>query len=122
MKTAAGCCKFCGQIMTLQVPESFTAAMIDEEATKKCSCPEASAETKMNESIANAEGAIREFFKEREVLEVLQDLLMSAVVPLAKGQISKVSIAKGGYVGTMKPGKEGIKISLKYTTEESIES
>ena len=47
---------------------------------------------------------------------------MSAVVPLAKGQISKVSIAKGGYVGTMKPGKEGIKISLKYTTEESIES
>lgn len=122
MKTETGVCKYCGQIMTLQVPESFSQDVIDEEATRKCSCPEAVAETKMNESITNAEGAIKEFFAEREGLEDLEDLLMSAVVPLAKGRISKVSIAKGGYVGTMKPGKEGIKISLKYTTEESIES
>lgn len=122
MKTETGVCKYCGQIMTLQVPESFSQDVIDEEATRKCSCPEAIAETKMNESIANAEGAIKEFFAEREGLEDLEYLLKSAVVPLAKGRISKVSIAKGGYVGTMKPGKEGIKISLKYTTEESIES
>ena len=108
--------------MTLQVPEEFSQDVIDEEATKKCSCPEAKAETMLNESIANTEGAIREFFKDKEGLDALKDLLMSAVVPLAKGSISKMAVAKGGYVGSMKPGKKGIVISLKYTTEESVES
>ena len=122
MKTATGVCKYCGQIMTLQVPEAFTQETIDEEATKKCSCPEAIAETRLSENIANTEGAIRDFFKDKKELEVLEEMLLSSVVPIAKGQISKVAIAKGGYVGTMKPGKEGIKISLEYTTEESIES
>ena len=67
MKTATGTCKYCGQITTLEVPERFTQEMIDEEAVKKCDCPEAKAFTKQQETIAAAEGMIKDFFDGRMV-------------------------------------------------------
>ena len=79
MKTATGTCKFCGQIATLQVPEGFTQAIIDEEATKKCDCPEAQAFTKQQEEIANAEGMIKEFFKDREGMQKIKELLQTPI-------------------------------------------
>ena len=122
MKTATGVCKYCGQTAALEVPESFTQEMIDEEAVKKCDCPEAKAFTKQQETIANAEGMIREFFKDKESLEAIKTLLLGAVEPLAKHEIGSISISKNGYTGAMKPSKDGIKVSLKYTTVDSVES
>lgn len=122
MKTATGACKFCGQIMTLEVPDKFTQEDIDQEATKKCNCPEAEAITKQQEMIASAEGMIRDFFRDREGMDAIKLLLLSAVEPIAKGEIGAISISKGGYTGTMKPGKDSIKVSLKYTTVDSVES
>jgi len=122
MKTATGTCKYCGQIATLQVPEEFTQEIIDEEATKKCDCPEAQAFTKQQEEIANAEGMIKDFFKDREGMQKIKDILLSAVEPLAKSEIGAISISKDGYTGSMKPTKDGIKVSLKYTTVDSVES
>lgn len=122
MKTATGTCKYCGQITTLEVPERFTQEEIDEEAVKKCDCPEAKAITKLEETIASAEGAIKEFFKGRDGMDAIKSLLLQSVEPLARSEISGISISKGGYTGTMKPGKDGIKVSLKYTTVDSIES
>ena len=39
-----------------------------------------------------------------------------------KGEIGAISISKGSYTGTMKPGKDTIKVSLKCTTVDSVES
>lgn len=122
MKTATGVCKFCGQTAALEVPEKFTQEMIDEEAVKKCDCPEARTFTKQQETIASAEGMIKDFFEEREGMDAIKDLLLSAVEPIARHEIGGISISKGGYTGTMKPGKDGIKVSLKYATVESVES
>ena len=122
MKTATGVCKYCGQIMTLEVPESFTQDDIDQEVEKKCSCPEAKAFWKIEGNIACTESTIREFFKDKEGMDAIQNLLLNATRPLAEGKIGKITITKGGYTGSMKPTKDGIKISLKYTTEDSVES
>lgn len=122
MKTATGTCKYCGQITTLEVPERFTQEEIDEEAVKKCDCPEAKAFTKQQETIAAAEGMIKDFFDGKEGMSAIMELLLSAVEPLAKHEIGQISISRGGYTGTMKPGKEGIKVQLKYTTVDSVES
>lgn len=122
LKTTTGECRFCGQIITLEIPKSFTQEEINEEATKLCKCPEAERYTRVQENIANTEGMIRNFFEHKKGLEILKDMLMSAVKPLAEGQITKITISRGEYTGTMKPSKEGVKLLLKYSTEESIES
>ena len=122
LKQVQGECKFCGQFIALEVPQSFDGAEINEEATKKCKCPEAEKYTRTQENIANTEGMIKNFFEHRTGLEVLKDMLLGAVKPLAEGQITKITIGRGEYTGTMKPSKDGIKLSLKYSTEDSVES
>ena len=122
MKTVTGTCKYCGQTVALEVPESFTQDVIDEEAVKRCDCPEAKAYTKQQETIASAEGMIRDFFSDREGMQAVKDLLLSAVKPLAENAIGSISISKDGYTGSMKPTKDGVKVSLKYTTVDAVES
>ena len=122
LKQVQGVCRFCGQYIALEVPESFTQEDIDEEAIKKCKCPEAEKYTRTQENIAYTEGMIKNFFEHRTGLEVIKDMLIGAVKPLAEGQITKITIGRGEYTGTMKPSKDGIKLSLKYSTEDSIES
>ena len=122
MKSVDGVCRFCGQFMVLEVPESYTQEMTDEEATKKCKCPEAKAYTRMEENIANAEGAIRQIFKDRTELETVRDILFNAVRPMAEESIGKISISKGADTCSMKPTKDGIRISIKRTTEDAIEA
>ncbi len=122
MKTVTGVCKFCGQSVAMEVPAGFTQKEIDEEAIRKCDCPEAQAFTKQQEEIANAEGMIKTFFEKREGMETVKDLLLSAVKPLAENSIGAITISKDGYTGSLKPTKDGIKVSLKYTTVDSMES
>ena len=122
MKTVTGTCKYCGQTVALEVPESFTQDVIDEEAVKRCDCPEAKAYTKQQETIASAEGMIKDFFSDREGMQAVKDLLLSAVKPLAENAIGSISISKDGYTGSMKPTKDGVKVSLKYTTVDAVES
>lgn len=121
MTTRTGTCRFCGQIATLELPERFTQEEIDQEAVKRCDCPEARAYTKQQEMIASAEGTIKEFFKDREGMDAIKNLLLGAVEPMTRQEISAISISKGGYTGNMKPGKDSIKIQLKYTTVDSVE-
>lgn len=122
MKTATGVCKFCGQTAALEVPEEFTQEMIDEEAVRKCDCPEAQAFTKQQEMIASGEGIVKDFFKDREEMEGMKKLLLSAVELIARHEIDSVSIPRGGFKAVLKPGKNGIKLSLSHTTVDSVES
>lgn len=122
MKTTTGACKYCGQIMTLKVPESFTQEDIDQEVEKKCSCPEAKAFWKIEENIACTESTIRDFFEDKDGMDAIRNLLLGATRPLAEGKIGKLIITKGKYTASMKLTKDKIKVSLKYTTVESVES
>ena len=121
-KTVQGKCRFCGQYIALEVPAVYNKQDIEEEATVRCTCPEAVKFAKTQENIANTEGMIRNFFEHKHGLDNLKEMLLSSVKPLAEGQITKITIQKGEYTGTMKPSKDGIKLSLKYSTEDSVES
>lgn len=117
-----GKCRFCGQYMALEVPGSFSETDIEEEATRHCDCPEAKAYSGLWENIANTEGMIKDFFEGRDDLTIMKDMLLTAVQPLAEHNITKITISKGSYTGIMKPSKEDIKLSLKNSTEDVIES
>lgn len=122
MTSKQGQCKFCKQFMAIEVPDSWEQDEIDEAVSDQCDCPQAKAKQKINDNIANTEAAIKNFFEHKHDLKELKDLLLTMVRPMAEGSISRVAIGKGEYVGSMKPAKDGIKITLKYSTEDSIES
>ncbi len=121
MTTKEGTCKYCGQIKLMNIPETFNQEDIDDEATRACDCAEARAYTKREENIAGAESGIRDLFKDLEELNDVKKLMLDAVRPVAESKISKISISKGRYTAGMKPGKDAIKVSLKYTEEETRE-
>lgn len=122
MKNVQGQCRYCKQFMAIEVPDIWEQDEIDEAVTDQCDCPEAKAKQRIADNIANTEAAIKNFFKYKNDLNGLRDLLLMMVKPLAEGSISRVSIGKDDYIGSMRPTKDGIKITLKYSTEDSIES
>lgn len=38
MKQATGVCKYCGQVMTIEVPDSYSQEDVDIEVRKRCDC------------------------------------------------------------------------------------
>ena len=64
MKDAIGTCMYCKQTMTIKVPDSYKQVDIDNEVSKKCSCPEATEIAKRESAINLAEQEIKTFFKE----------------------------------------------------------
>ena len=122
MKTATGVCKFCGQQAALEVPEEFTQEMIDEEAVKNCDCPEAEAYTAQQERIANGEGAVKTCFEDSEDMDALRDELLRLVAPVIDGTFGKITIERHGFTGSMKPSKDGVKVSLSHKIVKSAES
>ena len=121
MKQTEGACIYCGQIQMLEVPDNFTEEDINLEVTKRCKCTEAEVYTRREEQIAGAERAIKDIFKDYDNLNEVKDYLITAARPVAENKFSKISISKGNYTASMKPGKDAIKISLKFTEEQTKE-
>lgn len=121
MKETVGACIFCGQTSILKVPESYNQEDVNNEVTKRCDCIDAKVYTKREERIAGAERAIKDLFKDLPTLEDIKEYLISAARPVAENKFSKITISKGKYTASMKPGKEALKISLKYTDEQTQE-
>ena len=121
MKEVTGNCRFCGQAQILKVPDTFTEADIEEEVTRKCDCEKATHYIKVEERIAGAEEAIRTIFKELPEMEDVKKHLLSATRLVAENKFNKITISKGKYTASMKPGKKAIKISVKFTDERTEE-
>ena len=117
MKEVTGQCRYCGQTQIMQLPDNFTEEDITEEATRSCKCAQAKRYVRVEERIAGAESAIRELFKDYPDHEDLKNTLLGATRLVAENKYNKITISKGKYTASMKPGKEAIKISLKYTDE-----
>ena len=116
MKNVQGKCLFCGQYRAIEVPDTFTEEDIDEEVTKKCDCPEAKADTDKKEKIATSEAKVKEIFEGLPALETMQNMLLSALKPLTMYDIDGITIKKAGYTGKLKPGKDGLKVTLEHKT------
>lgn len=120
MKTESGKCKFCNQIMMIEVPESYTQAMVDDEVSKRCSCPEAHEYAEVDTQINLATEEINRAFEKKLNLNALKKILLSSVEPIARKSIDKIQLAKDGYSVTMKRTKDGIKIAIKHTEQENF--
>lgn len=120
MKTEKGRCKFCNQIMMIEVPDSYTQEMIDEEVSKKCNCPEAQGYAEIDTQINLATEEINRAFEKKANLNALKKILLSSVEPIARKSLDKIQLSKDGYSVTMKKTKDGIKIAIKHTEQENF--
>ena len=118
MKSVIGYCKFCGNSRMMEVPESYTQELVDEDATKKCDCDEAHHENAINAMINHTEYQLGEILKDREKIK---EMSIRLIEPLARGTIDQYSIKFGAYALKMVRKTDKISTSLKYTEEEKRE-
>ena len=121
MKLATGECKYCQQMKTIEVPDSWNEDDVDAEVTRKCNCEEALAAEEVQRIITYAEADINRFF-ENKGLDAFKEILKASVEQVARKNVTKVSLTNDGYTVVMKRTKSGISVSLKHTTEEKTES
>jgi len=120
MKDAIGTCMYCKQTMTIKVPDSYKQVDIDNEVSKKCSCPEATEIAKRESAINLAEQEIKTFFKERNDLSEVKDMLLKSVRPIAERKLQSITIKKNEYKITIKNGKNGVKANITQTIQQAI--
>lgn len=120
MKDAIGTCKFCKQTMTIKVPDHYSQEFIDEEVTKKCTCPEAQETAKRESAINLAEQEIKQFFENRGDLEEIKQMLLKTVRPIAEHKLDSLTIKKSEYKISIKNGKKGVKANITQTLSEVI--
>lgn len=120
MKDAIGTCKFCKQTMAIKVPDHYSQEFIDEEVTKKCTCPEAQETAKRESAINLAEQEIRQFFEKRGDLEEIKLMLLKTVRPIAEHKLDSLTIKKSEYKISIKNGKKGVKANITQTLSEVI--
>lgn len=121
MKLATGECKYCKQMKSIQVPDSWNDDDVNAEVTRKCDCEEAVAAEEVQRIATYAQSDINRFFEDKG-LEAFKEVLLAAVEHVARKNVMKVSLSSNGYTATMKRTNSGIAVSLKHTTEEKTES
>ena len=120
MKDAIGTCRYCNQTMTIKVPDSYKQVEIDNEVSKKCTCPEAQEIAKRESAINLAEAEIKNFFKERGDLSEVKDMLLKTVRPIAEHKLDSLTIKKSEYKISIKNGKKGVKANITQTISQAI--
>ena len=121
MKLATGECKYCKQMKSINVPDSWETDDVNAEVTRKCNCEEALAAEEVQRIITYAEADINRFFEDKG-LDAFKEILKAAVEQVARKNVMKVSLNSNGYTATMKRTNSGISLTLKHTTEEKTES
>lgn len=89
--TTAGCCKYCGQMVTLNIPadKEYTEADLDTIASTRCDC-QVAAETKRREDRLNeAYKSIDEIFPE---IEPVRNLMKQAAELISREEIDNISV------------------------------
>ncbi len=61
-KLAQGTCRFCGQMVQVEVPEQATQDYIDDAVIDVCNCKEAKKESEKRQRLQNVKGYIRNLF------------------------------------------------------------
>lgn len=95
MKIMNGVCKFCGQVAAMEVPDDFTIEQANEEATKKCQCPEAQSWTLREYNRTTATEFIKDTFKGDEYMQDFMTMNLDAVMDEA---IEKVTVQQKKWI------------------------
>lgn len=125
VETVSGACRFCGQITTLEAPESWSGEELDELATELCKCEDAASYIKMKKRKENAIKAVYEQYGEKgencrwEILKLLEDV----VNEVAEMMVESVTV---GIAGNLKAkismnSKGNIKVEKTKTRKETRE-
>ena len=120
MKDAIGTCMYCKQTMTIKVPDNYKQVEVDNEVTKRCTCPEAKEIAARESAINLAESEIKQFFEKRGDLSEVKDMLLKTVRPIAEHKLDSLTIKKSEYKICIKNGKKGVKANITQTISQSI--
>lgn len=120
MKTTTGTCRFCGQIMSVEVPDDYTEADCNEAATQKCECDAAREYVMIEDNVTYATASINRMFANKGELSGIRNALLNAVRPMATGYVDKLSVVYDEYRATMEPSGTGIKVELTQTLKERV--
>lgn len=111
MKQVTAGCRFCGQFLTFEAPDSFNTedcSLLSDEAVKHCNCKE-SANFRAIESARNStEKYIDECFEGSPVARVAKE----AIMPVINGDIESITIDAG----------LGVKLNLKTSSKKYIKA
>lgn len=126
LKTANGGCVFCGQMRAMEVPEDWEQDLINELATEKCKCLEATIWANKKYKKECAHERIDELFgvKSAEpVDECAEELIHKAADCVVEWNIEKISIdIKDGTKGKISRNAKGfIKIERSESSKNGCE-
>lgn len=99
MKAVQGTCKFCGQIVMLQVGEDrqLTQGDLDNIASQECDCDGAAAEREIIAAEMAARNNINRIYKD-DICRAAAGIMLNAVDNVARGYLKKISININGRV------------------------
>lgn len=125
-KMIQGGCRFCGQIMAVEVPEECTAEIADELATEGCQCAEANMYKTRKKRKIRANKAIEEQFGENSkhpMKEDIKQFLKTAADMIVEYRINSVTVDIGrgikAKIGTSSKANVKVeKVITEKTTEE----
>lgn len=91
MKMDTGCCKYCGQIYTVECDENTTTEELNRRATLMCGCEEAQTAKMMDAKRGQAQDMIEKTMKNPRQGQLLIDSLQM----LQKHDIDSISFSAG---------------------------
>lgn len=107
MKVQTGYCRFCGQAIAIESSKELTDEQLVEEASFRCTCPEAQSKRKQEESKRIGKDAVEALFGDmREIAEYLRD----GVELLTSGYIGSITVDTGS----------GTQAKLKVTAKGTV--
>lgn len=115
-----GTCRFCGQSIVVETCGGLSEDMLMEFATEKCNCVDAKAERKKNKQIETTYDNIHQIMGQGGAA----DVMVSAVIPVYKGEIDSVSvnIGNGTRVTLQMTGDGKAKLTRVRSIKDSLES
>lgn len=124
--TVNGSCRFCGQMMTVEVPDSWNEEMINELVVEKCECNDAVGYTGLKRRKERAHEKIRILFGDGAAVPVddkAEKLLHMAADAALEWDIEKITVdIKDGTKGNIKRNAKGnIKIERSESSKNAYE-
>ncbi len=111
MKQITGGCRFCGQFLTFEVPDSFDTEdlnLLSDETVKHCTCNESRDFRAMQSARNSTEDYIDRYFQGSPVAGVAK----AAITPVINGDIERITIDAG----------LGVKLELKTSSKKFIKA
>ena len=107
-----GCCTYCGEIRMVEVSEDTLQDVVDDVATLKCNCYQATQARKRKEQKEQCTDDIQEVLGEN--YPEIADLFQNSIDILQEAKIKKITVnTPGNKIARISMTKDGIKVELE---------